>query len=146
MKIAAALLIGIVLGALAMHLNFGAGTAPESGFSLAALHGGGQAPQTSAAALMQTDTALCDQPYFQEVYGLSVDYFSQNSTTANAEEFASLLFDHARNSGHFNPEEAEAWIGHIKNIPGQLIEIYAEDSTSLDSCYNFQVAAVGPPQ
>lgn len=101
---------------------------------------------SAAMRLMQTDTALCDQPYFVEVYELSKDYLSRGAESAQEDEFAELMFSHARNSGFLSPDEAEAWIEHIKAIPGQMIDIYSEDPNALDTCLDFQVAAVGPPR
>ncbi len=144
MKIAAILILGILAGLVIAH-------APITGHfsgndSFAALHGSGEgAVPSSAMSLMQTDTALCDQPYFIEVYELSVSYAAVGSENMQAEEFADILFTHARESGYFTAEEAESWIEHIEAIPGQLVDIYREDPTVLDNCYNFQVAAVGPP-
>ena len=108
------------------------------------LHGDETTP-SPAMSLMQTDTALCDQPYFVEVYELSVSFFSSGDENIQADEFADLLFGHARDSGYFSEEEAQAWINHIKDIPSQVVAIFHEDPTVLDSCYNFQVATVGPP-
>jgi len=151
MKILISLFAGVGLTLVLLHLDssvFGDG---ESGHSLAALHGNvtqadSQSEMSAAMQLMQTETALCDQPYFREVYELEVEYFSRDASEITAEGNAELLFEHARTSGHFTAEEAEGWIAHIKDIPAQLVDIYLEDSTVLDSCYNFQVAGVGPPQ
>ena len=41
--------------------------------------------------------------------------------------------------------DAKAFVVHIKDIPGQLIEIILEDPEVLASCANFSVALVGPP-
>ena len=146
MKIAAALLIGFVLGVGAMHLPFATGETADIHGNIMSLHGEYQTTETSAAMLlMQTDTALCEQPYFIEVYALSQEYFTTHGDRAETEEFSKIMFDHARNSGHFNAHEAEGWIEHIKDIPGQFVSIYKEDPDFLNSCYGFQVAAVGPP-
>jgi len=156
MKIAIALIIGISLGMvitlaadpITKHLtNSNAGFAGHiSSTENAAfqLHGN-ESTSSPAMSLMQTDTALCDQPYFVEVYEISASFFSAGAENIQADEFADLLFGHARDSGYFSEQEAEAWISHIKDIPGQVVEIFREDPTVLDNCYNFQVAAVGPP-
>jgi len=155
MKIAITLFVGTLLGLvishaadpIASHLSSTPGFAghysntENAGFQF---HGNDSAPSPTMG-LMQTDTALCDQPYFVEVYELSVLFFTENVENTRANDFADVLFGHARTSGHFSEEEAEAWITHIKGIPSQLVEIYREDPTVLDNCYNFQVAAVGPP-
>jgi hypothetical protein len=41
--------------------------------------------------------------------------------------------------------DREAWVDHVKDIPGQLVEIIREDPAVVDSCANFSVALVGPP-
>ena len=154
-KIFITLLIGMALGAalvfVGLHLHGGSSGSTD----FAALHSRlagngslstGQSDSPSdAVLLMQTDTALCDQPYFVALYELSADYFARGIDNADAGEFAEIVFDHARNSGFFTAEETEGWIDHISAIPGQMVEIYRNDPTALDTCYNFQVAAVGPP-
>lgn len=155
MKVAVSLIIGIGLG-----LGIAYGSGPVLGHfgaqgNFAQFHSRTDAADSSfagnstlsspAVILMQTDTALCDQPYFVELYELSISYFSTGSENVNAEEFAENIFDHARNSGYFTAEEAQTWINHINNIPRQFVEIFEEDPTVLDSCIDFQLAAVGPP-
>lgn len=155
MKIAISLIAGIFLG---LGIAFASGpvlehlTDPED---FASFHGRPDTAGTHntenstlpspAVSLMQTDTALCDQPYFIEMYELGVAYFSAGIENVQAEDFSKIVFDHARNSGYFTTEEAENWISHIKDIPGQTVEIFREDPTLFDNCFNFQVAAVGPP-
>ena len=144
-------LLAIAAVLVAMHMP----GSPEAGGGFAAFHSslgngepgpGNQAETWSEAMkLMQTDTALCEQPYFIEMYELSAGYFSDSADQANGKDFADLLFAHARESGFFTAEEAEGWIEHISAIPGQFVEIVRGDPAVLDSCYNFQVAAVGPP-
>ncbi len=154
MKLVAILIVGVglALGGAAIVLHLPGSSANET---FARLHGAsaetdshlvesGHAP-SAAMRLMQTDTALCDQPYFIELYELNADYFAKGIDQASAEELEGIIFTHARESGHFTPEEAEGWIAHIQAIPGQFVDIYREDPTVLDNCYNFQVAAVGPP-
>lgn len=118
-----------------LHTNF-LGTESSSSENLSS--------HSNATALMQTDTPLCDQPYFRELYSITNDYFSEPSSVNQADEFAEIVFNHARSSGYFSPNEADAWIEHIIDIPGQLVEIHDEDPAVFDSCYSFQVAAVGP--
>lgn len=152
MKIAITLIIGVILGVVISHTGPGILGDTRGQINFAALHGNTAtadspgADGSNAVALMNTDTALCDQPYFAEVYALAVEFFSGSEEEITAENLAALMFDHARHSGHFTAEEAEGWIEHIKAIPGQFVEIYREDPTVIDNCYNFQVAAVGPGQ
>lgn len=154
-KILIALITGIALGLVIAHVSgpIVAHFSGNEGFAI--LHGRAavghaqglseESNPANAMSLMQTDTALCDQPYFVEVYELNVAMFSQGVESVRPEQLAEAMFDHARNSGYFTPEQAEAWIDHIKDIPGQFVDILREDPSVLDSCYNFQVASVGPP-
>lgn len=154
-QIVVALITGIVLGLVIAHLSGPVTAHFSSAERFASLHArvgdgglkrdGDVSGPASAMSLMQSDSALCDQPYFIEVYDLSVAMFSGGIEKVSQEEYAEAMFDHARHSGHFTAEQAEGWILHIKDIPGQFVEIFREDPTVLDSCYNFQVAAVGPP-
>lgn len=155
MKAALILITGILLGLVFAHAGGIVFGQSDGGVDFARFHGGlgkqhlspddSTAAAGSAMSLMQTDIALCDQPYFVEVYELSVEYFATGIDNVQAEDFAELMFDHARHSGYFSAQEAEAWIEHIKAVPGQFVEIIREDPAVLDNCYNFQVAAVGPP-
>lgn len=155
MKVAVSLTLGIVLGLVIANVSgavFGHFTEQE-GF--ARFHPGEGATASNSAdnsttpspaiRLMQTDTALCDQPYFVELYELSNSSFSPGAEKLRAEEYAEVVFEHARNSGYFTAEEAETWIRHIENVPFELVGILEEDPAVFDSCYNFQVAVVGPP-
>lgn len=155
MKIAISLIAGIFLG---LVIAYASGPVLEhftDQGDFAGLHGRLDAAGTHnaenstmpspAVSLMQTDTALCDQPYFIEMYELGAAYFSAGIENIQAEDFSEVLFDHARNSQYFTTQEAESWISHIKDIPGQTVEIFREDPTLFDTCYNFQVFAVGPP-
>lgn len=151
LKTAITLVFGMVLGVVGLHLGSSLFSESQAAIDFAALHGQAQeadSSQTSSETmnLMNTETALCDQPYFREVYEMGVEFFSGNEENITTENLEKLMFDHARNSGYFTPEEAEGWISHIKAIPGEFIEIYREDPTVVDSCYYWQVAAVGPPQ
>ncbi len=148
-KMVAAVILVVGLGAAAAHSGLFTNEHIGGGTAFAALHGQSASEQggdpSPAVSLMQTDTALCDQPYFIAVYELSADYFSRGIENVELQEFETLMFGHARESGFFTEEEAEGWIQHIAAIPGQLIQIYRDDPTVLDTCFNFQVAAVGPP-
>lgn len=147
----AGIIIGLVIALLGSHL---ASNTPQQSL-IERFHNGAGAldsqiensasPLLSALQTMNSETALCDQPYFAELYDLNVAYFASKADNIDAVEFADVIFDHARQSGHFSPQEAEAWIEHIELIPGQLVEIIEEDPTVLENCYNWQVAAVGPP-
>ena len=153
MKIAMAFIIGLVLGGvLMMHLQGSAQGNSAVHPGITDLHNSvrstvsAESKMSETQRLMNSDIALCDQPYFAEVYALSVEFFAQDVDEVSGEQLAEVMFDHARHSGYFSSAEAEAWIDHIKDIPQQFVDIYREDPSVLDSCYDWQVAAVGPPQ
>lgn len=155
MKIVISLIVGIFLGLGIAHasgpvLEHFAVQGDFADFHAGVNSTGAHDPESStkpspAVSLMRTEIGLCDQPYFIEMYELGAAYFSAGIENARTKELEGLVFDHARNSGYFTMQEAEDWISHIKNIPGELIEIFREDPTLFDTCFNFQVALVGPP-
>ncbi len=154
MKTAMILLVGVLLGIAIAHAGIPLLGQDNQALDFASLHrklaGSDQqvsqnSVQASAATtLMQTDTALCDQPYFMDLYKVTQSYFSIDSKEPSSDEFADIVFEHARNSGYFSAEEAGQWIEHIIEIPEQFVAIHRADPKVFSSCHSFQVAAVGP--
>ncbi|MBL4581750.1 MAG: hypothetical protein JKY29_08030 [Gammaproteobacteria bacterium] len=135
----------ILLGLTAVLLTF-------LGFHLAAdsqgegqfleMHRVSDAPAT--VSMRQNDFALCGQPFYDDVYALTVEIFAEGAENVNLEYYQEQVFALVRSSEKFG-DDAEAFVVHIKDIPGQLLEIIREDPQVLASCANFSVALVGPP-
>ena len=111
----------ILLGLFAVLISvvgFHLGANSHGGTQFRQMHSASEAPAT--VSMRQNDFALCGQPFYDDVYAL----------VRFSEEYGS---------------DAEAFVEHIKDIPGQLIEIILEDPQVLASCVNFSVGLVGPP-
>lgn len=111
---------------------------------IAAQHGGGEEELATSVSIRQNDFALCGQPFYDNLYALTVEVFADGASKVMADDYAEQVFALVRSSAEFTAN-ADAFIDHIKDIPGQLVEIIREDSEVLASCANFSVALVGPP-
>lgn len=138
MKYALLGLIAIVLSFFGFHL--GANSQSEGHFL--EMHSISDAPAT--VSMRQNDFALCGQPFYDDVYALTVEIFAEGVENVELEYYQEEVFGLVRSSEEFG-DDPEAFVLHIKDIPGQLIEIIREDNEVLASCANFSVALVGPP-
>lgn len=111
---------------------------------IAAQHGGGAEEFATSVSIRQNDLALCGQPFYDNLYALTVEVFADGASKVMADDYAEQVFTLVRSSAEFEGNAA-AFIDHIKDIPGQLLEIIREDPEVLASCANFSVALVGPP-
>ena len=135
----------ILLGLLALLLSFGGfhlGANSQSGNQFLEMHRISDAPAT--VSMRQNDFALCGQPFYDDVYALTVEIFAEGVENVELEHYREQVYGLVRSSEEFR-DDPEAFVQHIKDIPGQLIEIIREDSEVLASCANFSVALVGPP-
>ena len=135
----------ILLGLLAILLSFGGfhlGANSQSGSQFLEMHRISDGPTT--VSMRQNDFALCGQPFYDDVYALTVEIFAEGVENVELEHYQEQVFGLVRSSEEFG-DDPEAFVQHIKDIPGQLIEIIREDSEVLASCANFSVALVGPP-
>ena len=101
-----------------------------------------QAP--ASVSIRQNDIALCGQEFYDNFYALTLSVFAVGAANVSTEEYTRRVFSLVRSSKEF-AGKSEAFVDHIKDIPGQLVEIIREDPAVLDSCANFSVALVGPP-
>ncbi|PCI82141.1 MAG: hypothetical protein COB20_00605 [SAR86 cluster bacterium] len=131
-------LIAVLLSFLGFHL--GANSQGEDQFL--EMHRISDAPAT--VSMRQNDFALCGQPFYDDVYALTVEIFAEGAENVNLEYYQEQVFALVRSSKEFG-DDAEAFVVHIKDIPGQLVDIIFEDPEVLASCANFSVALVGPP-
>jgi len=111
---------------------------------VAAQHGSENEDLSSSVSIRQNDFALCGQPFYDNLYALTVKVFADGASSVMADEYAEQVFALVRSSEEF-AVNADAFVDHIKDIPGQLVDIILEDSEVLASCANFSVALVGPP-
>ena len=131
-------LIAVLLSFLGFHL--GVNSQSESQFL--EMHRISDAPAT--VSMRQDDFALCGQPFYDDVYALTVEIFAEGAENVNLEYYQEQVFALVRTSEEYG-DDAQAFTLHIRDIPGQLIEIILEDPEVLASCANFSVALVGPP-
>ncbi len=94
--------------------------------------------------LNEPQFAVCGQRFFDSVYELTKAVFVVGADNVVLSEYENKMFDLIRHSEEFK-DDPQAFIDHIKAIPGQTIDIVKEDPKVLDSCENFQVSMVGPP-
>lgn len=135
----------ILLGLFAVLLSFVGfhfGANSQSGSQFQQMHSASDAPAT--VSMRQNDFALCGQPFYDDVYALTVEIFAEGAEDVNLETYQEQVFALVRSSEEYGGD-AKAFVVHIKDIPGQLIEIILEDPEVLASCANFSVALVGPP-
>jgi hypothetical protein len=98
----------------------------------------------ATVSMRENDFALCGQAFYDDVYALTVQVFAAGAENVRLEDYQEQIFALVRSSEEFK-DDPEAFVTHIKDIPGQLIEIILEDPEVLASCANFSVALVGPP-
>ena len=109
-----------------------------------AQHGSEKEELAASVSMPQNDFARCGQPFYDNFYALTVEVFADGAANVMPDEYAEQVFALVRSSAEF-AGDADAFVEHIKDIPGQLVEIILEDSQVLASCANFSVALIGPP-
>lgn len=109
-----------------------------------------QEPNTSehsdtTISIRESDQTLCHTPLWINFYEVTVAAYAHGGGTVEVSEYEKQVFAWVRSSEEFSDGGAEAFVDHIKDIPGQLVKIIAEDPAVLESCANFSVALIGPP-
>ena len=115
-----------------------------AGEAVNAQHAGGQDGVEATVSIRQNDFALCGQPFYDDLYALTVEVFADGASSVVSSEYAARVFALVRAAEEF-AGNADAFVDHIKDIPDQLLQIIREDPTVLASCASFSVALVGPP-
>lgn len=110
----------------------------------AAQHASKQEEVEATVSMRENDFALCGQPFYDNLYALTVKIFVDGASNVSSDDYAEQVFALVRSSAEF-AGNADAFVDHIKDIPGQLVQIILEDPEVLASCANFSVALVGPP-
>lgn len=110
----------------------------------AAQHSREKEESAASVSIRQNDFVLCGQPFYDNLYALTVKVFAEGASNVVPEEYAEQVVALVHSSAEF-AGNADAFVDHIKDIPGQLVEIILEDPEVLASCANFSVALVGPP-
>lgn len=113
------------------------------------LHGAAEgnaaaSPDNATISIRQEDGPLCDSQFYRDLYALTAAEFAVGAENVNLDDYTEKVFALIRAADEF-AGGAEAFIEHVKAVPAQLVDIIAEDTQVLDSCYNFSVALVGPP-
>ena len=149
MKIAFGLIaavVGLFVFGIALHGPWLQGS--EASHMISTLHG--QSADTAdngavTVSMAQNDFDLCDEDFYIGFYEVTRSVYAANAGAVSVAELESATFNYIRNYPAMSDAEAEAWVEHIDLIPGQLVDIIAEDPEVIDSCANFSVALVGPP-
>lgn len=84
-----------------------------------------QAP--ASVSIRQNDIALCGQEFYDNFYALTLSVFAVGAANVSTEEYTRRVFSLVRSSQEF-AGKSEAFVDHIKDIPGQLVEIIREDA------------------
>lgn len=95
-------------------------------------------------SMRQNDGALCGTPFWDSIYALTEKVFAIGAANVELAEYERQIFALVRLSEDVPGANAEAFVDHIKDIPGQLVEIIRDDPKVLESCDNFSVALIGP--
>lgn len=96
-------------------------------------------------SMAQNDFDLCRDDFYIGFYELTSALYASRGKGVTVPELETNMFDYIRNYPTLSDAEAEGWVEHIALIPGQLVDIIAEDPAVIESCANFSVALVGPP-
>jgi hypothetical protein len=89
--------------------------------------------------------ALRANPYFRELYGVSVVALAYGPDKVNLPDFEARFFAVARKMAAETGGDPAALQDHLKLIPGQIVRIVRDDPKALDSFDRFVLAMVGPP-
>ena len=149
MKIAIGLVaaaVGLIVLGIALHGPWLQGS--EASHMISALHGQPSDTVEKGAvtvSMAQNDFDLCDEDFYVGFYEVTRGVYAANAGDVSVAELENATFNYIRNYPSMSDAEAEAWVEHIDLIPGQLVDIIAEDPGVIESCANFSVALVGPP-
>lgn len=142
---------GVSLAALAYFLHR---PDPDNGVmsrTFMALHGQSEDAAVDVGAgsvtvsMAQNDFDLCQDDFYIGFYELTSALYASRGKGVTVPELETSMFDYIRNYPTLSEAKAEGWVEHIALIPGQLVDIIAEDPAVIESCANFSVALVGPP-
>lgn len=100
---------------------------------------------SATVSIRQNDFDLCGDAFYVGLYDLSKDVFGAGIQNVDTSDYRERVFHYIRTTDTFTMGDREAWVDHVKDIPGQLVDIIGEDPKVLDNCSNFSVALVGPP-
>jgi len=96
-------------------------------------------------SMAQNDFDLCRDDFYIGFYELTSALYANREEAVTVAELENTMFSYIRSYPALSEAEAEAWVEHIDLIPGQLVDIIAEDPAVIESCANYSVALVGPP-
>lgn len=142
--------VGLGLAAFAYLLHHPETNSAAMSQAFMALHGQAADKHTRSAepvtiSMAQNDFDLCQDAFYIGFYELTSALYDRDGEGVTVSELETKMFEYLRSYPTLSDAEAEAWVEHIALIPGQLVDIIAEDSAVIESCANFSVALVGPP-
>ena len=126
--------------------NSAAQTPHDSGTDSKA-HGGTASSNEPVTISIREGNELttCVNPVWLDFYALTIAAFANGAANVDLPDYQQKTFALFRSSAMFAGADPKAVEDHIKDIPGQLVQIIKDDPKVLDSCENFSVALVGPP-
>ena len=119
------------LAAGAAHAQHGAPTAKPG--ETRSLQGGGE------------QAAWANNPHMKAFYELTKASFAGGPQRVDFPTYQEKSFAIFREFGKSMGAPPEAMLDHLKAIPGQMLQIVADDPHALDSYDTFRVAMMGPP-
>lgn len=110
-----------------------------------AQHGQGHTPPESGSTSLQGDTkSWSDNPHMHAFYDLTRQTLGKGAPPLDFEAYREKSYAIFRTFGVSMGMSAEGMVDHLKDIPGQLVDIVKDDPKVLDSYANFRVALMGP--
>lgn len=134
------------IAAVALVLMSACGSEGESLFER--MHGSGNAGTEQQGpvsfSIREMDGPFCETQPWASFYDVALETYKDGIASVEVADLEQQAFAWVRAAPEF-ADNAEGFVEHIKDIPGQLVEIIREDPTVLESCENLAVALVGPP-
>ena len=89
--------------------------------------------------------AWFDNPHMKAFYELSKKSFAGGPQRVDFPTYQEQSFAIFREFGKSMGAPPEGMVDHLKAIPGQMLQIVADDPKALDSYESFVTAMMGPP-
>lgn len=104
-----------------------------------------QTGQHGASTSLQGDTkAWSDNPHMHAFYELTRQTLGKDAPPLDFEAYREKSYAIFRAFGVSMGMSAEGMVDHLKDIPGQLVQIVKDDAEVLDSYADFTIALMGP--
>lgn len=103
------------------------------------------APSDGGSTSLQGDTrAWSENPYMHAFYDLTKETLGAGAAPLDFETYREKSYAIFRDFGVSMGVGAEGMVDHLKDIPGQMVDIVKDDPSVIDSYENFRIALAGP--